>query len=384
MKKIILSLSATLLYFANVNAQSDNPKVSDKDTIVQESAMLEEIVVKAPLVRRDADRIVMNISANPLSANKNVQELLQTAPGVWADDDRLSIYGQEGTTVFIDDRKVNMSGKQLMTYLKSIQSSSIATIEIIPKAGAEYSADSSGGIIKINLKRNRIDGISGSAGMNFTQGKYKQWFNPFVNFGLHSGKLTFSLNGSINGSPYDRYTSFDESYNNIVSQNMDGISHHDGKAIQGNVMLGLFYDPSEKDKLGLQFDYNPEWYRKRSDSETTISGENLIKQTNGIYRNYDRYHNFNVSFNWSHKIDKQGSLLKLISNYNYRNSSVNEDNEMSWSDLAKDSLYSTDNANRYNIFVTEISLKKVFNTNWNMDVGAKYTFNNVSNISSHH
>ena len=91
---------------------------------------------------------------------------MKTAPGVWATDETMSIYGQGGTTVYIDDRKVNMSGNRLMTYLKSIQSSSIATIEIIPKAGAEYSADSSGGIIKINLKRNMVDGINGSAGLN--------------------------------------------------------------------------------------------------------------------------------------------------------------------------------------------------------------------------
>lgn len=383
MKKIIFILTASLLSFVNSNAKTSNPKEADNDTTAQASTMLDEIVVKAPLVRRDADRIVMNISANPLSANKNAQELLQTAPGVWADDNSLSIYGQGGTTVYIDDRKVNMSGNQLMTYLKTIQSSSIATIEIIPKGGAEYGADSAGGIIKINLKRNRIDGVAGSTGMNVTSGEYKQWFNPFVNFGLHSGKWTFSLNGSINGSLFEKYTSFDETYNSLVSQNMSGISHHDGKVIQGNMMLGLFYDPSEEDKLGLQFDYNPERIRKSSDSETITSDEELIEQTNGTYKYDELFHNINLSFNWSHKIDKQGSLLKLISNCNYRYSSVKEDSEMSWSNLDKDSVYSTDNTNRYNIFVTEISLNKVFNTNWNMNVGAKYTHNSISNKSFH-
>ena len=120
-----------------------------KIVLRQTSTTLQEVVVKAPLIRREADRIVLNVAANPLTANKDAQELLKTAPGVWATDESLSIYGQGGTAVYIDDRKVNMSGSQLMTYLKSIQSSSIATIEIIPRAGAEYSADSSGGIIKI-------------------------------------------------------------------------------------------------------------------------------------------------------------------------------------------------------------------------------------------
>ena len=190
----------------------------------QTSTTLREVVVKAPLIRRDADRIVLNVAANPLSANKDAQELLKTAPGVWATDEALSIYGQGGTSVYIDDRKVNMSGNQLMTYLKSIQSSSIATIEIIPKAGAEYSADSSGGIIKINLRRNRVDGLNGSAGLNVTAGEYKQWVNPFVNLGLHTGRWTVNFNGNVNGSPSDRYTSHEETVNASASKFMSGVA----------------------------------------------------------------------------------------------------------------------------------------------------------------
>ncbi len=190
----------------------DSLAVNDS-ILFKPSIELDEVVVEGPLVRREADRTVLNVAANPLTANKDAQELLKTAPGVWATDEALSIYGQDGTLVYVNDRKVNMSGRQLMTYLKSIQGSSFATIEIIPKGGAEYSADSSGGIIRINLKHNRIDGLNGSAGVNVTSGEYKQWMNPFANFSLHSGKWTFNLNGNVNSSPSDRYTSYEESTN---------------------------------------------------------------------------------------------------------------------------------------------------------------------------
>ncbi|MDE5870077.1 MAG: outer membrane beta-barrel family protein [Muribaculaceae bacterium] len=383
MKKKILIPATILLTFVTSYAKDVTPSNSSNDSISKET-LLNEVVVKAPLVRREADRIVLNISANPLSANKNAQELLQTAPGVWADDNKLSIYGQGGTSVYIDDRKVNMTGSQLMTYLKTIQSSSIASIEIIPKGGAEYNADSSGGIIKINLKRNRIDGISGSAGLNLTSGEYKQWINPFLNFSLHSGKWTVSLNGNLNGSPYERYTSYEESSNSILLQNMSGSSHHDGKVIQGNVMLGLFYEPSAKDKLGLQFDYNPDRKHHSSNSETSTYGFGFFEKTYGKYKSDERFNNINVSFNWSRTLDDRGSVFKLISNYNFQNSDVNENNEMKWSNLPNDSVYITDNSNRYNIFVTDASLRKVFNSNWTLNTGVKYTFNNVLNRSFHH
>ena len=82
------------------------------------STTLQEVVVKAPLITRETDRFILNVSADPLSANKDAQELLKTAPGVWVTDESLSIYGQGGTTVYLGDRKVNLSGNQLMTYLK--------------------------------------------------------------------------------------------------------------------------------------------------------------------------------------------------------------------------------------------------------------------------
>lgn len=362
-----------------------SPISSDMGRIVlkQTSTTLREVVVKAPLIRREADRIVLNVAANPLSANKDAQELLKTAPGVWVTDERLSIYGQGGTMVYIDDRKVNMSGNQLMTYLKSIQSSSIATIEIIPKAGAEYSADSSGGIIKINLRRNRFDGISGSAGLNVTAGEYKQWINPFVNLGLHSGKWTVNFNGNINGSPSERYTSHEETTNTSILHDMMGVSHHKKRSIQGVMSMGVFYEPTDKDKIGLQLDYNPNRSRNSTNSVTEMYGPAFNGNTFGAYVSEDRFHNLNAAFNWSHITDKRGSVLKLISNYNFQRSSVVEDNRMNWSYVPNDSVYNTDNLNRYNIFVTDLSFRKVFNVNWNLNVGAKYTFNNVLNSSFH-
>lgn len=354
-----------------------------KIVLKRTSMTLQEVIVKAPLIRREADRIVLDVAANPLSANKDAQELLKTAPGVWATDESLSIYGQGGTAVYIDDRKVNMSGNQLMSYLKSIQSSSIATIEIIPKAGAEYSADSSGGIIKINLKRNRVDGLNGSAGLNVTAGEYKHWVNPFVNLGLHNGQWTFTFNGNINGSPSDRYTSHEETTNASLSETKKGVLWYKGKSVQGNVSLGIFYDHDERNKIGLQIDYSPNKSRNNTYSETETNGMDFVGNTFGTYISKERFHNFNVAFNWSHTTDNKGSVLKLVSNYNYQSSVVTEDNKMKWSYLPNDSVYNTDNRNLYNVFVTVLSFRKVFNHGWNLNIGAKYTYNNVSNRSFH-
>jgi len=379
------SCDSVRVSYVGYDATVISPVETDLGRIIlnQPLTTLKEVVVKAPLIRREADRVILNIAANPLAANKDAQQLLKTAPGVWATDETLSIYGQGGTTIYVDDRKINMSGTQLMTYLKSIQSASIATIEVIPKGGAEYSADSSGGIIRINLRRNRVDGVNGSAGINVTGGEYKQWLNPFVNLSMHSGKWTLNLNGNVNGSPTDRYITHEESTNMANSQELTGESHHKGKSVSGNLLLGVFYEPSARDKIGLQLDWNPGRSRHTSESRTTTYSPGFRENTSGRYVSDDHAHNFDVAFNWSHSIDEKGSVLKLVSNYNYQNSSVDEDNKMCWPHLQRDSVYRTCNSNRYNIFVAELSVFKMFNQKWNLNAGGKYTFNDVAYKSFH-
>lgn len=346
--------------------------------------ILPEVVVKAPLIRRESDRIVINVANNPLSSNKNAQELLKTAPGVWVSDNTLSIYGQGGTSIYIDDRKINMSGSQLISYLKTIQSSSISTIEVIPKTGAEYNADSSGGVIRINLKRNRVDGLTGSVGLNTTIGKYKQWYNPFSNISTHFRKWTINLSGNLNCSPSDEYTTHENSYNSQTALSLDGISLHKNKSIQGSLMFGLFYEPTDDDQFGIQIDYNTSYSKNNSNSQTEMISNNSSALTYGNYINCDNYHNFNTTFNWTHILDKKGSILKLISTYNYQPSFTSENNKMLMPSFTTDSIYSVDNSNKYHIFISELSFLKVFNSKWRINIGAKYTFNDIEYKSYHY
>lgn len=350
----------------------------------QAPATLKEVVVKAPLIRREADRIILNVAANPLSAGKHAADLLKTAPGVWASDNGLSIYGQRGTTVYIDDRKVNLSGTRLVSYLSTLQASAISTIEVIPHAGNEYDADSSGGIIRINLRRNRVDGISGAAGLNTTAGEFKQWFNPFANLSLHSGRWTANFTGNLNTSPSDRYTSFEESTAPSDASRLDGVSRHKTTTIQGNMTLGLFYEPYTNGKIGLQVEYNPDSSDHHATSQTEVSGSGTAYTTLGQYSARNRSHNLDVTLNWSHRLDDKGSLLKWISSYDFRQTSVTDDNRMSYTDATPDSVYTSDASTRYNLFATEISLRKSFNPLLTLDAGVKYTFNDISFASLHH
>lgn len=67
---------------------------------------------------------------------------------------------------------VNLSGNDLMNYLKSLRSDDIAKIEVITTPPAKYEAQGNSGIINIVLKKNKNFGWSGSVGSGFVQRSY--------------------------------------------------------------------------------------------------------------------------------------------------------------------------------------------------------------------
>lgn len=343
---------------------------------------LDKVVVKASYIQRQADRILLNVAGNPLAQGKDVKELLKMAPGVWATDDALSIYGQSGTTVYVNDRKVNMSGSQLMQYLRTMPSSLVARIEVIPYAGAEYSADSPGGIIRIITRKRYENGVLGSVGTSLTAGAKKLWANPSFNVSFHHDRLTLNLSGSVNGSPYNKSKTEENSDNMATGTSIRGISAYKSKAIQGNVLAGVFYELNGRNSIGLEFEYVPNYNRTKTESQSSLVGWNEKTTTVGKYNRCDNNRNSSVRLNYSYKLDSLGSSLKLVSNYNWQKMSGNEDNSMAEA-MGRDSLYRMVDESIYKVLTTELKLEKFFANDIWLNMGCRHTMNDVSNLSTH-
>lgn len=129
----------------------------------EETAELQEVVVKAkrPLIERQMEKVVFNVSQSPMAAGSSGKELLKKAPGVFVDKDGNVTYNGKGVEVYIDGRPSYLSGEQLRTMLESTSGSTIDKIELISNPGAKYDASGTGGIINIKLKRNKSQGLNG-------------------------------------------------------------------------------------------------------------------------------------------------------------------------------------------------------------------------------
>lgn len=135
----------------------------------EETSQLAEVEVKAhkPLVERQMDKLVMNVSASPFAIGSNGQDVLKRAPGVRIDKDGNITVNGKSVEVYIDGRPSYLSGEQLKGLLQGTAGASIEKIEIITNPSAKYDASGQGGIINIKLKKNMMKGFNGMLAANY-------------------------------------------------------------------------------------------------------------------------------------------------------------------------------------------------------------------------
>lgn len=148
--------------------------------LCEETEKLAEVEVKAkkPLIERQMDKLVVNVSASPLSAGSNGNDILRRAPGVRIDKDGNITVNGKSVEIRVDGKPSYLSGQQLKAMLDGTDGNTIEKIEIISNPSAKYDASGQGGIINIKTKRNMMKGLNGIlsaayGGMYF--GDVKRW-----------------------------------------------------------------------------------------------------------------------------------------------------------------------------------------------------------------
>ena len=194
----------------------------------EDSAQLNEVTLRAskPLIEVKADRVVFNVEGSINATGSNALELLRKSPGGVVDNnENLSLRGKAGVKIYIDGKPSPLDGKDLATYLKSINSSDIEAIEMISNPGAQYDASGSAGIINIRLRKSKKPGTNGSVSFTQIQGNTPKE-NGSVSLNYRDGKMNLfgNLSGNVgrhdNGLVFNRTqldTVYKQSSNNYVN-----------------------------------------------------------------------------------------------------------------------------------------------------------------------
>jgi outer membrane receptor protein involved in Fe transport len=182
---------------------------------------LTEVTVTArkPLVEVHPDKTVFNVEGSINATGNTAMELLRKAPGVVVDNnDNVILSGKNGVRIYIDGKPSQLSNTELAAYLRTIQSSDIATIEVITNPSAKWDAQGNAGIINIRMKKDQRLGGNGSVNLGYGRGDFNNYngsisgnyrnkmFNTFGSYSLNDGhgSNVFNLYREQIGLVYDQ------------------------------------------------------------------------------------------------------------------------------------------------------------------------------------
>ncbi|AYL97190.1 outer membrane beta-barrel protein [Mucilaginibacter celer] len=284
-----------------------------------------KVVARKPRIEVKPGKITLSIQNSILAEGNSAFDILRQSPGVRVNsNETLSVTGRQPAMVLIDGRPTNLSGDDLATMLRSMQSSTIDQIEVISSPSAKYDA-SGGGVINIILKKGKNLGTNGTITAMAGYGKYYKSTVGIVfnhrdkNLNIF-GNYTFDANKSARTINTRRSILFDDvlSNYNVDYNNIQTTRNH-------NFKLGADYTINPKQTIGfLIFGIVREDDFTKHNNLKIINRGKLDSMINAR-SNLDRgssYLNYNINYNA--KLDSSGKSLSADANYSTNHRHSNE------------------------------------------------------------
>lgn len=165
------------------------------------------VTARRALVEIKPDRTVFNVEGTINAVGDNGLDLLRKAPGVTIDNnDNINVLSRSGVLVYVDGRRLPLSGADLAAYLRNLTAEQIDRIEIITNPGAKYEAEGNAGIIDIRLRKNDNEGFNGTANYTVSQGAYLKMDGSF---GMNYRNKNLNVFGKVGGNEGRQFSNID-------------------------------------------------------------------------------------------------------------------------------------------------------------------------------
>ncbi len=289
------------------------------------TTQLDEVIiyVEKPLIENKDGKIVFNVGESALSSGSSTTELLKQTPLVNVDDDGKVLVAGKEVKILIDDKPVELNGKQLQDLLESMPGSMIDRIEVLTTPPPQY-ANERGGVINIVTKKGKV-GVSGRVNINYgTRGA------AGINASFSYRKNKFALNAS-GGYGNNEYRG--SSYSNRQNMYVDSTNYFKTTALSESnykrptARLSLDYDINKRNSLNFTFLFNASNGLSNSTNEYTN-----LNRFSSVYKLSDRFintaaqsNNPNFSFSYTLKAKDPREVVRIISGINFNSSDVSKD-----------------------------------------------------------
>ncbi|WP_347218862.1 TonB-dependent receptor [Chryseobacterium sp.] len=173
---------------------------------------LKEVIIqkKRKIIERKVDRLIFNVENSISATGGDALDALKITPSIRVQNEQISMVGKSGMSLMVDDRMIQLSGEELMNFLRSIPSDNIKSIEVITNPPAKYDAEGNSGIVNIKLKKAKIDSWNAMVSSSYLQSTYPTG-RLNASFDYKKNKINFFSNISYSKGSIKR-TEKDEIY----------------------------------------------------------------------------------------------------------------------------------------------------------------------------
>lgn len=207
------------------------------------------LVAKKRIIERKVDRLVFNVENSISASGGDALDVLRISPAITVEGDQIAMIGKSSMRVLLDDRIIQLSNDELISFLATIPADDIKSIEVITNPPAKYEAEGNSGLINIVFKKGTRNSWSNSTTASYTQAIFPKYVlrNNF-NYQKNKVKLLVSVNGTKGSTDVQQnsevfYTS--GTWENRLNQKWNN------EDLSGRFMLD--YDLSENSTVGIQY-----------------------------------------------------------------------------------------------------------------------------------
>lgn len=244
-----------------------------------------DVIADQASVSYKIDKKVVNVSQQLTAKSGTAVDILENIPSVKVDiEGNVSLRGSNSFTVLIDGRPTVLDPSDA---LSQIPAGAIENIEIITNPSAKYEPDGAAGIINIISKKNKLNGTSGIANIN-----YGRFNNYGVDFTLDNRqeKLHTYIGADYNHRnrpgeiDYSRFVYFptDTSFVNTLGEFERG-------GVSSSIKGGLDWNFTPKSIFGIGFRIGQRSMKREMDKDyEAFSASNPNKILYQTYDNWER------------------------------------------------------------------------------------------------
>lgn len=342
-------------------------------SMVNNASDLEVVVVvaKRPFIKQEDDKTI--VDAEPLSnASTNAYEVLEKTPGAVLIDGNVYLNSSTAAVIQINGRDVKMSAEEVSALLKNLPANSVQKIEVLRTPSAKYDASSSGGIINIVLKKGVKPGTSGTANVEYSQGRYS---NGGAGFSLNNNNGKWKTNFAYT---FYRRKNFEDLSSRRIFRDTVLAQHAYTKypSVSNFINAGIDYEVNKN--LNVSYSTRVSLGKNNNNSSNDIQlippfQSNPLAVSQALAANRNNNFNFNNDLDLDLKLDSVGSSWKNEFTFNINNSKSRQhydnillepiDSSLNGDGLTKSPRY---------YFAWESDLVKKIKK-WTVETGGKYS-----------